>query len=241
MAPKPSKFHTPVLIVEKYGPGNPFPATSPIRIRLLSPKNLRSACDRVLGVYVFLPPKFSPPYEHPFCSAPCYFEKAIKMKRLVITSVIVATLTLSGCAGGFLGSSNCSTSSSPGLFESGGLFSDGPVRRFLRGDSCDECNAPAGQLQAPPCDPCFDTSTIVPNGNWALPSAPGAVQPVTSFYSDSGLSSAPFEQEVLPGELTLPPASLPQSLPGLSPAGSGSTFSAGSLGADLTEPPLINN
>jgi len=147
-------------------------------------------------------------------------------RPLVITSVIVATLTLSGCAGGFLGSSNCgTTSSSPGLFESGGLFSDGPVRRFLRGDSCDECNAPAGQLQAPPCDPCFDTGTIVPNGNWALPSAPGAVQPVTSFYSDSGLSSAPFEQEVLPGELTLPPASLPQSLPGLSPAGSGSTFS----------------
>jgi len=131
------------------------------------------------------------------------------MKRLVTALACLAMLAFSGCAGGILGGTcNSGCNDRPSLFGSGGLFADGPVRQFMRGDACDTCNAAAGQVfpqQGPTCDAC---GTIVNGGGYSLPPAPVASQP-----TDSGTSLGPIDNSsILPGylgtDLTMPPAGI---------------------------------
>ena len=65
------------------------------------------------------------------------------------------------------------------------LIADGPVRRWFRGDSCDECNVPAGQISF---DNGFDSSCTTgacnpPSGEpiYGVPSSIGA--PVNTGYT----------------------------------------------------------
>lgn len=79
------------------------------------------------------------------------------MKRIVILAALAGLLmATSGCSNGFLrggliGAGNdCRGTSGNGLFGGNMLNSnflnDGPVRQWLRGDACDSCNIPAGQI-----------------------------------------------------------------------------------------------
>jgi len=146
------------------------------------------------------------------------------MKRLVTALACLAMLAFSGCAGGILGGTcNSGCNDRPSLFGSGGLFADGPVRQFMRGDACDTCNAAAGQVfpqQGPTCDAC---GTIVNGGGYSLPPAPVASQPTTSFYPNESIN-APFPQQHFDSGTSLGPIDNSSILPG-------------SLGTDLTMPP----
>jgi len=109
------------------------------------------------------------------------------MKRIfffiAITGLLLATSgcsTNSGLLGGGL-NSGCNTCghTSGGLF-SGGLlrsnvFQDGPVRQWLRGDACDSCNVPAGQITY---DSGFDSSCT----NCGTVSSPVISAPTTNYY-----------------------------------------------------------
>ena len=119
------------------------------------------------------------------------------MKRIIFLAAIAGLLlTASGCSNGFLrggligGGNDCCGSTSSGLF-SGGLLptnflQDGPVRQWLRGDACDSCNIPAGQITY---DSGFDSSCVdgscggvtspVYSGNI---SGPIVQQPVSNYY-----------------------------------------------------------
>lgn len=158
------------------------------------------------------------------------FSKGITMKRLVIAAACLAMLTFSGCAGGILGGlcNNGCNNSSPSLFGNGGLFADGPVRQFMRGDACDSCNSAAGQIvpqHGPTCDSC---GSIVPNGGYTLPTAPPTSQPATSFYPGETVHGSFPQQHFHDGGV---------GLPGLPPAADNSAIPFGSLGTDLTVPP----
>ena len=114
------------------------------------------------------------------------------MKRIIFLAAIAGLLlTTSGCSNGFLrGGNDCCGSTSSGLF-SGGLLPtnflhDGPVRQWLRGDACDSCNIPAGQITY---DSGFDSSCV--NGDCGVVTSPvyaGSVsgpviqQPVSNYY-----------------------------------------------------------
>lgn len=79
------------------------------------------------------------------------------MKRILLLAALTGLLlATSGCSNGFLrggligaGNGGCNTTSG-GLFGGNMLNSDflkdGPVRQWLRGDACDSCNIPAGQI-----------------------------------------------------------------------------------------------
>lgn len=109
------------------------------------------------------------------------------MKRifffLAITGLLLAS---SGCStnsrilGGGL-NRGCNTCGNPsgGLFSGGLLRSsalqDGPVRQWLRGDACDSCNIPSGEITY---DTGFD-STCQTCGSAASPMTSA---PVTNYY-----------------------------------------------------------
>ena len=131
------------------------------------------------------------------------------MKRLVTLAACLAMLTFSGCAGGIcgglfsgVGNSGCGSpgllgGSSGGLCGPNGLFSDGPVRQFLRGDACDTCNAAAGQVSpgfgatqsfgAATCDACggiAPDNSFAPSGSFAPGgSFPGAIAPSSDPFA----------------------------------------------------------
>ena len=158
------------------------------------------------------------------------------MKRLVIASACLAMLTFCGCAGGILGGlcNNGCGNNSPSLFSSGGLFADGPIRQFMRGDSCDTCNPAAGQLlpqQGPSCDAC---GSIVPNTAFSLPAGPATSQPATSFYTGEAVNGS-FPQQQFPQQ-QFPQQQFPDAGLG-APITDPSAIPFGSLGTDLTLPP----
>lgn len=74
------------------------------------------------------------------------------MKRFLMMVLLSVLVTgVSGCSCGGLSGGGCSSpfsnlgssfGSSQGILPS---LSDGPVRRWLRGDSCDSCSVPSGQ------------------------------------------------------------------------------------------------
>jgi len=78
------------------------------------------------------------------------------MKRIIFLAAITVLLfATSGCSNGPLSGvigvgNNCGNGCSNGLFGGSVLQSnflkDGPVRQWLRGDACDSCNMPAGQI-----------------------------------------------------------------------------------------------
>ena len=126
------------------------------------------------------------------------------MKRLIKFTFAITMISMSGCASGLM--SSCDTgcaSASPGFFQSdwyaNSIFADGPVRRYLRGDQCSTCNAPAGQTIG--CDSntigtCTNCGVGVPagdaystGGSYPYPavqngSFPVEGGPVSSFYPD---------------------------------------------------------
>lgn len=114
------------------------------------------------------------------------------MKRfLMIVLLSVLVVGVSGCScgglsnGGFgsrLGNLGSGFGNSQGILPS---LQDGPVRRWLRGDSCDTCNVPSGQITY---DSGLDSSCQsglcnAPVGEpvYGVPTAIGA--PVTSGYA----------------------------------------------------------
>lgn len=119
------------------------------------------------------------------------------MRRILffvaITGLLFAT---SGCStsNGLLGgglNSGCNTcgNTSSGLFGGGLLQSnflqDGPVRQWLRGDACDTCNAPAGQITY---DSGFDSSC----SSCGSVSSPIVSAPTTTNYYPSYSEQTPI-------------------------------------------------
>ncbi len=117
------------------------------------------------------------------------------MKRFLMMVLLSALVTgVSGCSCGGL-SGGCGSpfsnlgsnlGSSQGILPS---LSDGPVRRWLRGDSCDTCSVPAGQTSF---NGGFDSSCEsglcnAPTGESVigapLPSSVGVPTPVTTGYA----------------------------------------------------------
>lgn len=118
------------------------------------------------------------------------------MKRILffiaITGFLLASSgcsTNSGLLGGGLfnnGCNNCGNSS--GLFGGGLLRSnmvqDGPVRQWLRGDACDSCNVPSGQITYDSgfdstCDTCGSVSSPIMSA------------PTTNYYPSYNQQSQP--------------------------------------------------
>lgn len=108
------------------------------------------------------------------------------MKRifffLAITGLLLASTgcsTNSGLLGGGL-NSGCNTcgNTSGGLFGGGllrsNILQDGPVRQWFRGDACDSCNIPAGEITydsgfGSSCSSCGNVSSPImsaPNTNY---------------------------------------------------------------------------
>lgn len=160
------------------------------------------------------------------------------MKRLMMMLLVTVLLAgTSGCScGGLFGGSfgsrmgnlRNSFGQSQGILPS---LQDGPVRRWLRGDSCDTCSVPAGQITY---DSGFDSSceTGLCNPPIAEPvyggSAPAAVPtPVTSGY-------APVYGDV-PVESSVPDLNM-----GYSNAPYDSTDVYGATSDGLVIPPLGN-
>lgn len=118
------------------------------------------------------------------------FTKDEVMKRIPLFIVAAAVIagTSGCCCNGVLSNPLGSVRSTFGLPQDGlirPLLQDGPVRRWMRGDACDTCNVPAGQISF---DGGFDSSCESGNCN-APPAAPmgqpvyGSVPtPVTSGY-----------------------------------------------------------
>ena len=181
------------------------------------------------------------------------------MKRLVTLAACLAMLTFTGCSGilggGLFGSgcnSGCNTGGSS-LFGGGAssLFSDGPIRQFMRGDACDTCNSAAGQISpgfgAATCDACGGIAPAsdpfaIPQGN---PVNFGSVQPQTSFSPPQGstTSFAPPQGSTTSFYPSDSGVSLGQPVlqnQGIAPIDPGSIY--GSVGGfdGLSEPPGIN-
>ncbi len=108
------------------------------------------------------------------------------MKRILffiaITGLLLASSgcsTNSGLLGGRLNSGCNTCGNSSGLFSGGllrsNMLQDGPVRQWLRGDACDSCNVPAGEITY---DSGFD-STCTSCGNV---SSPIMSAPSTNYY-----------------------------------------------------------
>jgi len=125
------------------------------------------------------------------------------MKRILFLTAIALLLTAtSGCSNGLLsggligGGNDCCGTTSNGLFGGGGILQsnflkDGPVRQWLRGDACDSCNVPAGQItfdsgfdsscESGNCGG-FGVSSPVVTGFPPIDSAPVVSSPVTNYY-----------------------------------------------------------
>ena len=167
------------------------------------------------------------------------------MKRILffvaITGLLLASSgcsTNSGLLGGGL-NSGCNTcgNSSSGLFGGGLLQSnflqDGPVRQWFRGDACDSCNMPAGQITY---DSGFDSS-CQSCGNV---SSPVISSPATNYYPSY---SEPVYDGTSYGETSYG-ESLP-ALPSVGPiGGSGSINESqffGGANDSIELPPLMGN
>jgi hypothetical protein len=149
------------------------------------------------------------------------------MKRILLFAALAGLLlATSGCSNGFLrggligaGNSSCGTTGS-GLFGGNvlptGFLKDGPVRQWLRGDSCDSCNVPAGQIQLGGLDStcesglCSGVPTPVVSGP-ILSNVPSS-QPAVNYYPSydagvpqvNGVSESEFFGGVSDG-VELPP------------------------------------
>lgn len=170
------------------------------------------------------------------------------MKRILffvaITGLLLAT---SGCStsNGLLGgglNSGCNTcgNTSSGLFGGGLLKSnflqDGPVRQWMRGDACDSCNMPAGEITY---DSGFDSS-CQNCGNVSSPimSAPVMSAPATNYYPS-------YDEPVYGG--TSYGESLP-AMPSIGPIGENSGVGSinqsqffGGANDSIELPPLMGN
>ena len=149
------------------------------------------------------------------------------MKRILFFIVITGLLFVSGgCStnngllgGGLVNSgfNNCGNAS--GLFSGrllrSDILQDGPVRQWLRGDACDSCNVPSGQISFdsgfdPSCTTCGNASAPVistPTTNFypshgtpalggtnfgeSLPSLP-SIAPIEGTIGTGGISDSPF-------------------------------------------------
>ena len=122
------------------------------------------------------------------------------MKRIIFLAAIAGLLiATSGCSNGLLRGNDCCGSTNSGLFGGSILPSnflhDGPVRRWLRGDACDSCNVPAGQITY---ESGFDSSCVDGScGGVTSPVFAGSVsgpvveQPVANYYPS-------YDEGVLP-------------------------------------------
>lgn len=129
------------------------------------------------------------------------------MKRIILIAAIFGLLlATSGCSNGFLrggligAGRDCCGASGNGLFGGNVLPSnflqDGPVRQWLRGDACDSCNVPAGQISIDSglganCEGgnCFGaTSPVISR------SVPGPVvsQPAANYYPSFDQNATPL-------------------------------------------------
>jgi len=125
------------------------------------------------------------------------------MKRILFLAAITGLLlATSGCSNGFLrggligAGNNCSGTTGSGLFGGGVLPSnflqDGPVRQWLRGDACDSCNIPAGQITY---DSKFDSNCETGFcGDVTSPviSGPVMTAPATNYYPSYNESLPPM-------------------------------------------------
>lgn len=149
------------------------------------------------------------------------------MKRILFFIVITGLLFVtSGCStnngllGGGLLNGGCNTcGNASGLF--GGrllrsnFLQDGPVRQWLRGDACDSCNVPSGEISFdsgfdPSCTTCGNVSSPVisaptttnyypthsepglgANFGETLPALP-SIAPVDGAVGTGGISESPF-------------------------------------------------
>lgn len=130
------------------------------------------------------------------------------MKRILFMAAIAGLLlATSGCSNGFLrggliGAGNdCCGSTGSGLFSGSVLPSnflkDGPVRQWLRGDACDSCNVPAGQITY---DSGFDSDCTDGNCYGATSpvisgpvSGPIISQPATNYYPSYGAGAVQMD------------------------------------------------
>jgi hypothetical protein len=165
------------------------------------------------------------------------------MKRILffvaMTGLLLAT---TGCStsGGLLGgglNSGCNTcgNAGSGLFGGGllqsDIFQDGPVRQWLRGDACDSCNVPSGQITY---DSGFDSNCQ----SCGAASSPVMSAPATNYYPS-------YDQPVY--EETSYDSSLP-TLPSVGPlegnSGVGSINESqffGGASDNIELPPLMGN
>ena len=123
------------------------------------------------------------------------------MKRILIIAALAGLcLATTGCSNGFLrgglinGCNDGCNTSSGGLFSgnmlpSGDFFKDGPVRQWLRGDACDTCSIPAGQITYDSgfdssCDTCGQVGSPVVSGPFTSNSVSGPIvsQPAVNYY-----------------------------------------------------------
>ena len=118
------------------------------------------------------------------------------MKRILMMVLLSVLVTgVSGCSCGGLTGGGCGSPFGNLGSNIGGSqsilpnLSDGPVRRWLRGDSCDTCNVPAGQTSF---DSGFNSSCEsglcnAPVGETVfgapIPSSVGVPTPVTTGYA----------------------------------------------------------
>lgn len=123
------------------------------------------------------------------------------MKRFLMMVLLSVLVTgVSGCSCGGLSGGGCSSPFSnlgSGFGSSQGILpslSDGPVRRWLRGDSCDTCNVPSGQTsfdsgfgsgcETGVCNAPIGESVFgAPIPSSAFPGSVGVPTPVTTGYA----------------------------------------------------------
>jgi hypothetical protein len=118
------------------------------------------------------------------------------MKRLLMMVLLSVLVTgVSGCSCGGLTGAGCGSPFSnlgSGFGNSQGILpnlSDGPVRRWLRGDSCDSCNVPSGQtsFDSGIGFNCESGTCNAPIGESVygapIPGSVGATTPVTTGYA----------------------------------------------------------
>jgi len=184
------------------------------------------------------------------------------MKRfLMIVLLSVLVTGVSGCSCGGLSGNGCgspfgnigsgfgsnlgsSFGSSQGILPS---LSDGPVRRWLRGDSCDTCNVPSGQTSFDvgfdsTCESGLCNAPIGENVFGApIPSSASVPTPVTTGYAPV-YDSLPLESAAptLDAGYLNAPLNAPVSAPYSSPDVYGGSSVYGGTSDGLVIPPLGN-
>ena len=165
------------------------------------------------------------------------------MKRIIFLAAITGfILATSGCSNGPLSGvmgagNNCGNGCSNGLFGGSVLpsnfLSDGPVRQWLRGDACDSCNVPAGQITYDSgfdssCESCGTVSSPVVSG-------PITSAPATNYYPSYNENYPSYDE-------SLPPISSAGPIEGTNGIGgiSESQFFGGA-NDNIELPPLLGN